>query len=202
MPPWRRHLIRQGGGIEGHHHHSTRSHAHRGKTFPIPIHTRLRIEAVQCGQRSPDALRASDRQTGNYAGLWDQLPVSRQSDRESKQLYASYVQDQQGTLIMPSVWSLAQVGAFVAFALTSCSSLIGQTENQLEQRYNRPNAFEVRPGVNAYPMFAPDGSVCRMVIAKFPKVDNKRVDMNTTIPPTLIKEIEDELPPPMREAVS
>jgi hypothetical protein len=92
---------------------------------------------------------------------------------------------------MPSVWSLAQVGAFVAFALTSCSGLIGQTENQLEQRYNRPNAFEVRRGVNAYPTFAADGNVCRMVIAKFPKVDN----MDTTIPPALVKEIENELAP-------
>jgi hypothetical protein len=96
---------------------------------------------------------------------------------------------------MPSVWSLAQVVAFVTFALTSCSDLMGQTENQLEQRYNRPNAFEVRPGVNAYPTFAADGNVCRMVIAKYPKVDSKSADTNTTIPPALVKEIENELAP-------
>jgi len=97
---------------------------------------------------------------------------------------------------MPGVWRLAQVVAVAALSFYECSDLIGQTENQLEQLYRRSDAFEIRPGVNVYPAFAPDGNVCRMVIAKYPKVDNKLADTNTSISPALIKEIEDELAPP------
>lgn len=96
---------------------------------------------------------------------------------------------------MPSVWRFTSVPAFVVFALISCSEVVSQTENQLEQRYKRPDVFEVRPGLDAYPTFAQDGNVCRMVISKHPSVDNKLADMNTTISSVLVKEIEDEIAP-------
>ena len=96
---------------------------------------------------------------------------------------------------MPRGFRFAKTGAFVALALVSCSEMVCQTENQFEQRYRRPDVFEVRPGVNAYPTFASDGNVCRLVIAKRPTVSNKTADMNTTMPSTLVKAIEDELVP-------
>lgn len=97
---------------------------------------------------------------------------------------------------MPHVWFCLRVVVLLAFAVVSCPEVIGQTENQLEQRYRRPNVFEVRPGVNAYPTFASDGNLCRLVVAKRPRVDNKVADMDTSMPPALVKEIEDELIPP------
>ena len=97
---------------------------------------------------------------------------------------------------MPKVWRFAQPAAIVALALISSSAVIGQTANQLEQRYKHPDAFEVRQGVNAYPTFASDGNVCRLVVAKRPTVTNKMLDMNTTMSSALVKEIEDELVPP------
>jgi hypothetical protein len=96
---------------------------------------------------------------------------------------------------MRTVWRFTQVGVFIALALVTCNKVTGQTENQMEQRYSRSNAFEVRPGVDAYPTFAQDGNVCRMVIAKHPKVDEKSADMNTAMSPALVKEIEEELAP-------
>ena len=86
-----------------------------------------------------------------------------------------------------------------ACALMSCSGIVGQTESQLEKRYSRPVVFEIRPGINAFPAFAPDGNVCRLVIAKRPTVDNRSADMDITMSPILVKEIEDEVvPPPAR----
>lgn len=95
----------------------------------------------------------------------------------------------------PNALCYARRVVLAAVGLASCSGLAGQTENQLEQRYGRPNVFEIRPGVNAYPTFASDGNVCRMVVAKRPQVDNKLTEMNTTMSPALVKEIEDELIP-------
>src|ERR1700747_2379924 len=62
MPPWRSHL--SSGWIEDHYHHSTRCSSHRGKTCSIPIHSQLRIEAVQPGQCPP--LRLCHRPLGMY----------------------------------------------------------------------------------------------------------------------------------------
>lgn len=97
---------------------------------------------------------------------------------------------------MPKAWRFAQHATIVALTVISSSAVIGQTANQLEQRYKHPDAFEVRQGVNAYPTFASDGNVCRLVVAKRPTVSNKLADMNTTISSALVKEIEDELAPP------
>jgi hypothetical protein len=81
-------------------------------------------------------------------------------------------------------------------SLVGWSGVRGQSASALEQRYSRPFVLEIRPGVNVYPAFTPDGDVCRMVIAKHPDVNNKHADMNTAIPPALVKAIEDELVPP------
>ena len=90
----------------------------------------------------------------------------------------------------------ARPAVHAALVLVGCSNAFGQTENQLEQRYGRPNVFEVRPGVNVYPTFASDGNVCRLVVAKHPTVGNKVADMDTTMSSALVKAIEDEMAPP------
>jgi hypothetical protein len=75
-------------------------------------------------------------------------------------------------------------------------SAAAQTENQLGARFTKVAAFEIRPGIQVFPSFAADGSVCRMVVEKRQYIDPRNADFGITIPNTVANQLVDELVPP------
>lgn len=84
----------------------------------------------------------------------------------------------------------------LAFLLIDCLSAVGQTEDQLATRFKRTPAFELRPGIDVFPSFAADGSVCRMVVEKRQYLDPRNADFSITIPNTVANQLVDDLVPP------
>ena len=74
-------------------------------------------------------------------------------------------------------------------------SAAGQTERQLAARFRKVVIFEIRPGIDAYPMFAKDGVVCQLVIQKRALIDLRGSDIADTIPPAMAKQLVDEVVP-------
>jgi hypothetical protein len=72
----------------------------------------------------------------------------------------------------------------------------GQTEDQLGARLKKVTAFEIRPGIDVFPSFAADGSVCRMVIEKRQYINPRNADFDITIPSAVANQVVDELVPP------
>jgi hypothetical protein len=79
--------------------------------------------------------------------------------------------------------------------LSCCLGAAGQTENQLGDRLKRVPAFEIRRGIDVFPSFTADGSVCRIVIEKRQYLDPANADFDITISSTLANQLVDELVP-------
>jgi hypothetical protein len=78
-----------------------------------------------------------------------------------------------------------------------CSFIVsGQTEQQLQSRLKRIAAFEVRAGIDVFPQFTSEGSVCQMVVEKREYLDSGNFDFDKTIPTALATQLVDELAPP------
>src|ERR1700690_47118 len=72
----------------------------------------------------------------------------------------------------------------------------GQTEDQLGARFKRIVVFEIRPGIDAFPMFTANGSVCSLVIEKRQYLDPRKPDFDNAIPSALANQLVDEIVPP------
>lgn len=83
----------------------------------------------------------------------------------------------------------------LALLLCCCLAAAGQTKDQLAGRLKKVTAFEIRPGIDVFPTFTADGSVCRIVIEKRQCLDPANADFDTTIPSTLANQLVDELVP-------
>jgi hypothetical protein len=81
------------------------------------------------------------------------------------------------------------LGVFCSLAVS------GQTEQQLQSHLKRIAAFELRPGIDVFPQFTSEGSVCQMVVEKREYQDSEGF-VDKTIPTALANQLVDELAPP------
>ena len=72
--------------------------------------------------------------------------------------------------------------------------VVGQTESQISARLKRIVVFEIRPGIDIFPVFSADGNVCRMVIEKR-GYSNEKPDFDIIIPTALANQLVDEVVP-------
>jgi hypothetical protein len=74
-------------------------------------------------------------------------------------------------------------------------SAFGQTPADLQRKYGTPaNVFEVRPGVLMTVKYGDDGQASEMIVEKRRTTDAK-INLNSTLPDALVKELIDELAP-------
>jgi hypothetical protein len=73
---------------------------------------------------------------------------------------------------------------------------LGQTEGQLGSRFKKLVAFEIRPGIVAFPTFSIGGNVCRLTIQKMRPFESRNSDSDQMIPSTLVDQLVDEVVPP------
>jgi len=78
--------------------------------------------------------------------------------------------------------------------LTVVCSAWGQTASDLASKYSAVTAYEVRPGILMTARYAQDGQVCEMTLEKRHQTPGK-VDLDSTIPHELVKELVEELVP-------
>jgi hypothetical protein len=91
----------------------------------------------------------------------------------------------------------------VSYVMISAALCIGQTSAELEARYPRTAAYEVRPGISMIAKFADSGQVCELSLEKRHFNTTKGVDLSSNIPRKLIDQLIDELvPAPERGAAS
>ena len=70
-----------------------------------------------------------------------------------------------------------------------------QTADDLAAKYNKLNAFEVRPGVLMTARFGRDGRLCQMVLQRDRYPSENQPDLRITASKSLGKELTDELAP-------
>ena len=72
---------------------------------------------------------------------------------------------------------------------------VGQTESQISTHLKKIVVFEIRPGIDVFPVFSADGNVCRMVIEKR-GYSTEKPDFDIIIPTALANQLVDEVVPP------
>jgi hypothetical protein len=73
---------------------------------------------------------------------------------------------------------------------------VAQTQDQLGSRFKRLSAFEIRPGIVAFPTFSKDGNVCRLTIQKMQPFESSNSDTDQMIPSAFVDQLVDEVVPP------
>jgi hypothetical protein len=97
---------------------------------------------------------------------------------------------------LPSRFSSKRLAICSLIPVLFCSmGAAGQTEPQLAVRLKKVTAFEIRPGIDVFPAFTTDGSVCRMVVEKRQYLDPRNADFDITIPSAVANQLVDELVP-------
>jgi hypothetical protein len=83
--------------------------------------------------------------------------------------------------------------------LIICASvvlLLGATPQRSQfSKYRAVEAYEIRPGILVIPTYANDGSVCEAGIEKL-HYSHHAINLDSTLSPTVLNQIVDELAPP------